>query len=263
MLKVSISCWLIPFSPQRFIPRWRMMNSSERPGQIWCLFSSVALDDSLYLRTFPWEDLMMLLSWLVHEGRGKHRRPKTTDTQWSRGGDMATHRVESEMGSHILGREGKAERRLPNFANVNPCLGWWKHRFGKSGTGWYPHYTRYCGFSGEHCWSGIRSELPCCQERSERSDPNFLTPELSRELFSGGLALEALWALLFLVLTSVQAKISSVRVSNDGWDIVPVDYTDKMFREEIRIRGFELDRLGQQAIFFDEPGDGCIRNVSM
>ncbi|CAM6129903.1 unnamed protein product [Calypogeia fissa] len=70
-------------------------------------------------------------------------------------------------------------------------------------------------------------------------------------------------ALIARATMGSQAKISALRVANDGWDLVPVDYTDKAFREEIRIRGFELDRLGQQVIFFDQPGECCIQNVSM
>ncbi|KAG6542802.1 hypothetical protein Mapa_015706 [Marchantia paleacea] len=70
-------------------------------------------------------------------------------------------------------------------------------------------------------------------------------------------------ALFIRATVGSQVNIKSMRVFNDGWEITPVDFADKSYREEIRMRGFEFERLGQQTLFFDQPGECCVSNVSM
>ncbi|KAL3695224.1 hypothetical protein R1sor_009300 [Riccia sorocarpa] len=70
-------------------------------------------------------------------------------------------------------------------------------------------------------------------------------------------------SLLLRALVGSKVNIQSLRVSNDGWKMIPVDWTDNSVQEEIRIRGFKLERHGQQSLFFDQPGKCHINNVSM
>ena len=60
-----------------------------------------------------------------------------------------------------------------------------------------------------------------------------------------------------------QAKLSNVRVSNRGWVFKSVDYKDTTYPEITRIRGFELEKLEQFSVAFDQPGLCLIQNVSL
>jgi UDP-sugar pyrophosphorylase len=43
-------------------------------------------------------------------------------------------------------------------------------------------------------------------------------------------------------------------VQNKGWTIQHVDYKDTSEKEEIRIRGFKVDKVEQLAVNYTEPG---------
>lgn len=61
----------------------------------------------------------------------------------------------------------------------------------------------------------------------------------------------------------LQAKLSSVRVQNRGWTFKSLDYKDTTYPEVSRIRGFELEKLEQCSVAFDQPGSCLIQNVSL
>jgi hypothetical protein len=64
-------------------------------------------------------------------------------------------------------------------------------------------------------------------------------------------------------MVSLQGKLSSVRVRNRGWSFKPLDYKDTSYPEVSRIRGFELEKLEQCSVAFDQPGLCLIQNVSL
>ncbi|KAG0569063.1 hypothetical protein KC19_6G063000 [Ceratodon purpureus] len=69
--------------------------------------------------------------------------------------------------------------------------------------------------------------------------------------------------LLLCGIPESEAKLSNVRVQNKGWSFKSVDYKDTTYPEVTRIRGFELEKLEQCSIAFDQPGSCLIQNVSL
>ena len=48
-------------------------------------------------------------------------------------------------------------------------------------------------------------------------------------------------------------------VQNKGWDLENVDYKDTSEPEEVRIRGFRINRVEQLEKTCNEPGKSCLK----
>jgi UDP-sugar pyrophosphorylase len=52
----------------------------------------------------------------------------------------------------------------------------------------------------------------------------------------------------------LQVKLTG-HIQNKGWTIQHVDYKDASEKEEIRIRGFKLEKIEQLEVNYTEPGN--------
>ena len=55
-----------------------------------------------------------------------------------------------------------------------------------------------------------------------------------------------------------QVKVGG-SVQNKGWDLENVDYKDTSEPEEVRIRGFRVNRVEQMKKTCNEPGRSCLK----
>lgn len=51
-----------------------------------------------------------------------------------------------------------------------------------------------------------------------------------------------------------EVEIRNLRVRNDGWRFVPVDQDDESVPQQLRIRGYRMEKRSQRELVFDKPG---------
>ncbi|XP_010113224.2 UDP-sugar pyrophosphorylase 1, partial [Morus notabilis] len=77
-----------------------------------------------------------------------------------------------------------------------------------------------------------------------------------RNIFLEDLSLDG--ALIIDAIDNAEVKVEG-SVQNKGWVLEKVDYKDTSIREEIRIRGFKINKIEQLEKNYSEPGKFCLK----
>ncbi|XP_077236450.1 UDP-sugar pyrophosphorylase-like isoform X1 [Tasmannia lanceolata] len=72
-----------------------------------------------------------------------------------------------------------------------------------------------------------------------------------------GLSLDG--ALVINLVEDAEVKVSGC-VQNKGWTLEPVDYKDSSYSEEVRMRGFRIEKADQSEMNYPEPGKFCFKS---
>ncbi|XP_008798136.1 UDP-sugar pyrophosphorylase [Phoenix dactylifera] len=75
-----------------------------------------------------------------------------------------------------------------------------------------------------------------------------------QNVFLDGLSLDG--TLVVNAVDEAEVKVTG-RIQNNGWALKHVDYKDSSIPEEIRIRGFKIDKVEQLEMSYSEPGKFC------
>ncbi|KAJ7298571.1 hypothetical protein O6H91_Y540600 [Diphasiastrum complanatum] len=98
-------------------------------------------------------------------------------------------------------------------------------------------------------YSHVRNKLTGVCEISQRST---LVIE-GADITISNLVLDG--TLLVRAVDGAEVNLLSVSVQNEGWLLEPIDYQDKQYPEENRIRGFTLQEVGEKLLRYDQAGE--------